>query len=153
MNIFLAAPFTDRIDPSTHVMEQSYRRWLEQIIQYLESLGYRVIGAHRREDWGAKLESPETAIQNDFAAVRDCELLIAYPGNPPSPGVQMELGFAAAFKKPIILIQENQSRIPYLLTGLGKLTRTSLIRFTNSTQLLEQLGRELESVTKVTSKR
>lgn len=151
MKIFLAAPFTDRIDPSTHVVEQSYRRWLELIIQHLESLGHRVIGEHSREDWGAKLEPPKTAIQNDFNAVRDCELLIAYLGNPPSIGVNMELGFAIAFQKPIIVIQEKQSRIPYLLDGIGRLTRTSQIRFTNNNQLLEQLSRELEVATKFTT--
>jgi len=143
MRIFLAAPFTGKIDPATQLIEQSYRVWLESIIQDLESEGHSVTGAHIREHWGAKLEPPEVAIQNDFNSVRECDLAIAYLGNPPSPGVQMELGFAIAFKKPIIIIHEKQSTPPYLVKGIRKLTLASEIAFTDRDQLLKSLRKKI----------
>lgn len=140
MNIFLAAPFTGKIDPVTQRIEQSYRSWLESIISKLVKSGHIVTNAHMREEWGAKLEPPEKAIRNDFSLVRDCDLVVAYLGNPPSDGVQMELGFAATFGKPIILICEAECSVPYLVDGLGALTQFSKLSFRDRDHLLEQLN-------------
>ena len=140
MRIFLAAPFTSKIDPVTQRIEQCYRLWLESIISELMKSGHIVVNAHVREEWGARLEPPEKAVCNDFSSVRDCDLVVAYLGNPPSDGVQMELGFAAAFERPIILIHEAESSVPYLVNGLGARTRFSKLSFRDEDQLLGQLN-------------
>lgn len=146
MNIFFAAPFTDRIEPATQLIEESYRKWLESLIVDLTAMGYSITSAHIREHWGEKLESPRLAIQNDFDSISNCDLIVAYLGNPPSPGVQMELGFAVALKKPVIIIREHNSPVPYLVRGLGKMTDATEICFINRVQLMRRLSSKLKSV-------
>lgn len=143
MNIFLLAPLTDKIDPATKLVKKSYRDWLESIIKMLKENGHSIVCAHIREDWGEKLEPPEIAIVNDYNSTENCDLIIAYLGNPPSPGVQMELGFAISLKKPILVLHENQAKIPYLVNGISQLTKASIIDFVDKAELLEKLKREL----------
>ena len=148
MHIFLAAPFTYKLVSATGLIEQNYRTFLENLIQELVYKGHLVTSAHVREEWGAKLESPEIAIQNDFNSIKDCNLLIAFLENPPSPGVHMELGFAAAIKKPIIIIHGADYSLPYLVNGLSKWTKAINLSFESKSQLLELLDKQFETLSR-----
>lgn len=141
MRIFLSAPFTEKLDPHTQLIQPVFRRWLERLINFLEGKGHQVINAHVREAWGEKLEPPEIAIANDFASIKDADLVIAYIGNPYSPGVQMELGFASSFGKKTIILTESDPEIPYLVKGLHKLTNTVIIRFNTQEDLIAKLDK------------
>ena len=79
-------------------------------------------------------------------SIRNCDLLVAYLGDPLSYGVQMELGFAAAFEKPIIVIHESHINPPYLVNGLGGITRFSNVTFNNEAELLDQLHKQVEAI-------
>lgn len=141
MRIFLSAPFTEKLDPGKRLIQPVYRSWLEKLIGFLERKGHQVFVAHVREAWGEKLEPPEIAIANDFASIKDSDLVIAYIGNPYSPGVQMELGFASSFGKKIIILTETESESPYLVRGLHQLTDTMLIRFNTQEDLITKLDK------------
>jgi hypothetical protein len=141
MRISLSAPFTERLDPHTQLIQPMYRNWLARLISFLEGKGHQVINSHVREDWGGKLEPPEIAIVNDFTSIKDSHLIIAYIGNPPSPGVQMELGFASSFGKRIIILTETDSEMPYLARGLHRLTDAVLIRFDSQEDLIAELDK------------
>lgn len=146
MKVFLAAPFTDRIDQATGRVSDAYREWLENIATVLRRLGHGVVCAHERENWGSNLDPPEVAIRLDWEAIAGCDLLVAYVGNPPSPGVQMEIGYASALKKPMILMSNTQSPLPYLARGLGEVTMTIQITFEESEEAAEILSRAVESL-------
>lgn len=39
--------------------------------------------------------SPEQCTKVDFNEIKSCDLFIAFPGKPPSPGIHIEIGWAA----------------------------------------------------------
>jgi nucleoside 2-deoxyribosyltransferase len=127
MKIFFAAPFTGKIDVRTSQVETQYRDWLHKIHLELLNNGYKVVSAHEREDWGNALDSPKDAIFNDYNSILESDILVAYVGDPPSYGVQMELGFAVALKKPILILRNANVQLPYLMPGLGRMTQTAEI--------------------------
>lgn len=143
MKLFLIAPFTGMLNPETGLIQDQYRTWLEKIIRFLESKGHQVISKHVREKWGEDLNTPEDAIEHDFDSAKTSDLIIAYLGNPFSPGVQMELGIALCYHKKIIVLTESKSEIPYLVRGLHKLTDTVFIEFKNEEDLITKLDKHL----------
>ena len=122
--------------------------WLERVIAFLIGKGHQVANSHVREVWGQELDSPETAVKKDLTSIRKADLIVAYLGSPPSPGVQMELGMALSFSKPIVVLADRESTIPYLVRGLHHLTDSFLIQLDDEQNLLTELGRVVDSVTR-----
>ena len=129
MIIFLAAPFTAKIQKNNNSIPHDYRDWLKTIIETLRSEGHDVICAHERENWGKEIDTPKVALQQDWDAISESDILVAYIGDPPSPGVQMEIGYASALGKTIVLLHKYDEYLPYLNSGLKKMPRTVYIRF------------------------
>lgn len=90
----------------------------EALIGHLEKCGYTVHNAHKRESWGANFLTPEECTRLDYEQIRDCDLFVALPGCPASPGTHIEIGWAAAFGKPLILLLEEDRTYAYLVRGL-----------------------------------
>jgi nucleoside 2-deoxyribosyltransferase len=57
----------------------------------------------------------------DLHAIRKCDLVLAYleESNPGGPNVALELGYAHALGKPIILVNEKKSRITSMLDQIA----------------------------------
>jgi len=136
MKMFLSAPYTIHIDSDTGLIQDNFRTFLQEIIDYFQNRGIEVVSAHSREEWGADIYSPNKAIVSDFNSITDVDFLVAYIGVPPSPGVLMELGFAASKKKRIIILVEKGESIPYLAQGLNEWTQTEFIYFDKINDLL-----------------
>lgn len=115
---FLAGPFKGIVDPRTAQMRDFERARYQEIIAYLEECGYVVHNAHRREDWGASFLTPDECTRLDWEQIRGSDLFIAFPGSPPSPGTHIEIGWAAAFGKPMILLLEEGCDYAFLIRGL-----------------------------------
>lgn len=139
MKVFLAAPFTGLIDPLTGRVQANFVNELNEIIMHLSSNGCQVISAHEREEWGADLDHPDTALRLDLDGIENCDLLIAVVGDPPSPGVQLEIGYALALKKPIILILHPDQFIPYLLRKPDASFNVQTIRSDDLSAINDQL--------------
>ena len=142
MQIFLAAPFTQMLD-SDGAFEPRFRGELAQLQIYLEELGHDVFSAHSREKWGEALDTPGGALAIDLAQIDRCDALVAVIGNPPSPGVQLELGYAIAMKKPLVLVADPLGDQPYLVDGIPPLTSATLIRVTNLAESYDALRKAL----------
>jgi Nucleoside 2-deoxyribosyltransferase len=129
MQLFLAAPFTQMLSPAGE-FDGTFRSELMELHDYLGHLGYHVFSAHSREDWGNALDTPGGALAIDLAQIDRCDALIAVIGDPPSPGVQLELGYAIARKKPLVLIVDRSGAAPYLVAGIPALTPATIIHVT-----------------------
>lgn len=125
MKIFFAAPFTKIINNENGLVDPQFKVWINKIVQEFRSSGHNVFLAHEREEWGAKLDSPEKALKLDWEEIEKSDVVLAYIGNPPSPGVQMELGYASALRKPIVVFSVNNEEIPYLTKGLSAVTNAT----------------------------
>jgi nucleoside 2-deoxyribosyltransferase len=139
VKIFLAAPFTQDIHKKTGVMSNKKRFFIEQIIQFLTERGHTVMNAHVREEFGDKLMPPHECTKIDLEQVRDADLLIAFPGEPSSGGVHVEIGWAAAFQTKILLLLKKGATYSPVLKGLNSMAAVSNIDYTNETDMYTQL--------------
>ena len=116
--IFLAAPLTQFVDDGDLSKMDDFRADWGGIAELLERNGHEVISAHRREAWGADINPADKALRADLSGLQASELLVAYVGRPPSPGVQLELGYALAHHKKIMGFLYQDQDVPYLVRGL-----------------------------------
>lgn len=121
--VFLAAPYSQFMDPSTGQVEDVWQERLERLRTAFLDAGSAVFNAHHSEVWGQEWRAPEVCTPIDHAAMTSCDVVCALVGTPPSGGVAVELGWASALGKPCLLLVGGDSAPSPLLVGLGGITR------------------------------
>jgi nucleoside 2-deoxyribosyltransferase len=144
--IFLSAPFSQLLTKDGLPAETRER--LVAVIDHLEAEGWSVDNAHKRERWGTSLDSPYRAMTADLKGIDDAGIVVAILGSPPSPGVQLEIGFALARKKKLVLIADTDDPMPYLIRGVVERASVILIRSTDSHQGNYELGEAISDALK-----
>lgn len=142
LSVFLSAPLTQYVDELNPSEMESFRAHWGRLADALERNGHSVFSAHRREAWGADLDSPEAALKADLDGLRASELVVAYVGDPASPGVQLELGYAIANHKKILLFIDQGQKEPYLVRGLPHLPNFELFDIDNLGEIKGVLSRK-----------
>lgn len=121
-NIFLAAPYTQWMDWTTGRVRPDKARLLNELREALLADGHAVFNAHHNESWGEGWLDPEVCTPADHQGVSHADVVCAIIGDPPSPGVMIELGWASAQRRPVmVLIEEGQS-VPALVAGIATVT-------------------------------
>jgi nucleoside 2-deoxyribosyltransferase len=113
----------------------------------LEAATHEVVNAHRRERWGESLDSPANALRADIDELRGVDAVVAHVGNPPSPGVQFELGAATVLGLPMVLLLDRGAATPYLLPGLPSLARVATIEFDPGETITDRVDAALSELT------
>ena len=127
--VFLAAPFKALVDEKTGELCVHMKRHLTGIISRLSDLGMDVHNAHQREGWGKEFMTPEECTEIDYNEISSCDYFIAFPGAPASPGTHIEIGWASALGKKIILLLENEKTYAFLISGLRTVGDVDYIYF------------------------
>ncbi|MDM0027081.1 nucleoside 2-deoxyribosyltransferase [Variovorax saccharolyticus] len=130
--IFLAGPFKALVNKKTNAMSPIEIARFMTIIVHFENKGWTVHCAHRREKWGKEFMTPEECTSVDFSEIKKCDYFVAFPGSPASPGTHVELGWASALGKPIILLLEKNKEYAFLVQGLGEVSPVITIEYENS---------------------
>jgi nucleoside 2-deoxyribosyltransferase len=141
--IFVGAPFHGYINPNTGILLNDKRSMLEHIIKCCENKGHTVTNSHVREKWGESWMPPEKCTPLDYNEVQNADIFVAVPGNPPSGGVHVELGWASALKKRIIIFLEKGKKYSNLVTGLKEVAEVDYIEYTNFEEAIKSLHRLL----------
>ncbi|WP_326847608.1 nucleoside 2-deoxyribosyltransferase [Bacillus vallismortis] len=137
--VFLAGPFKSLVDVNTGLMSLYEREKLESLISFFENEGWLVHNAHKREGWGKDFMTPQQCTKIDFDEIRSCDLFVAFPGSPASPGTHIEIGWASALKKKIVLLLENERDYAFLIQGLSVVADVEYINFKGTDDLLEKI--------------
>lgn len=95
--------------------------------------------AHRREGWGARFMEPEECTRIDYDEIASSDLIVAMPGSPASPGTHIELGWASALGKPLILLLEPDAEYAFLVRGLHTITRVAYVVLDGETGHLDEV--------------
>jgi S-adenosylmethionine/arginine decarboxylase-like enzyme/nucleoside 2-deoxyribosyltransferase len=123
--IFLAAPFSNYLHKNKfnpHAFEQ-----ITYFKKMLRQKGYNVFSAHEREDFGNKLMPPDTCTSLDFEEMSQCDVMVAIMSDD-SYGVCVEIGWASALNKPIILVKPKHRQYPSpLIEGIGQVTAMTTV--------------------------
>ncbi len=131
--MFLAGPFKALVDPVTKSMTATDIGRFSNIIEYFERKGWDVHCAHKREQWGRNFMTPAECTQIDFDEISRCDCFVAFPGSPASPGTHIEIGWASAMKKPIVLLLEEDRDYAFLVQGLDQVTSLARVTYRGNT--------------------
>jgi nucleoside 2-deoxyribosyltransferase len=131
--VYIAAPFTDKTNfhnPKVYgeIKNISYRNFLDVIESIIKEFGFQTFLPHRDiHKWGSVYIEPNVVAKKSLEALSSCDILITYPEK--SAGANIELGWASAFNKKIILIVQEKESPSLMQLGLDGLTNTNVIRF------------------------
>jgi nucleoside 2-deoxyribosyltransferase len=146
--LFLAGPFKALVSKETQIMSEDNIKQFSNIIEYFEKINWSIHCAHKRESWGKKFMTPTQCTRIDYDEIDKCDYFIAFPGIPPSPGTHIELGWASAMKKNIILLLEEGEEYAYLVQGLGEISTIRELRYNTEqgvdTKKIEAIINKLE---------
>jgi nucleoside 2-deoxyribosyltransferase len=137
--VFVGGPFLHLVDPKTGRMSDRDQERFERLIGYFEQRGAKVYNAHRREAWGSAFLTAPEVTKLDFTEIGDSDLFVAFPGVPVSPGTHVEIGWASAFGKPMVLFLEKDERHTFLVTGLETVANIEFIWFEDYEEIFAQL--------------
>jgi nucleoside 2-deoxyribosyltransferase len=135
MKIFLGAPFTQDISDETKIMHTHKVEHIMNLIGYLQKKGHSVTNAHTREKFGEELMPPHVCTKKDYDEVKNCDVFVAVVGNPASGGVQVELGWASALNKKIIVLLYGNGKYSPLVDGLSSVADAKIIRVEDETKM------------------
>lgn len=142
--VFLAAPFKSLVNSKTMSMDEEKKNEIVNLIEFLKKKGYSVHNAHKREAWGQEFMSPEQCTKIDYDEIEKCDIFIAFPGIPASPGTHIEIGWASAFNKKIIfLLADDEEKYAYLIRGLHKVTDVTYIIYHSIEEYYDKLDKML----------
>lgn len=125
--MFLAGPFKALVDADTHVMGDAAIDKYTSIIDFFETQGWDVHCAHRREHWGREFMEPSECTRTDYTEIAACDVFVAFPGAPASPGTHIEIGWASAWNKPIVLLLDEGAEYAFLVRGLSAVADVQMI--------------------------
>ena len=116
MKLFLATPISTFSDPEEY---NAYRKTVVQFVSALRkehTVSCDIDGLETQTQY----ISPKDAFHRDFSAISDCEAFILHYPAPTPTSALIELGYAIASNKTIIIITPNRSKLPYLVQTLDE---------------------------------
>lgn len=116
--VFLAAPLMRLTGPADSVVTLAGRTRLTALRSALLDSGAAVFSAHHSDAWVIGGRPPEPRVPSDFRAMSSADLVFAYVGAPLSAGVALELGWASALRKPVVLLVEEAVTYNPLITTM-----------------------------------
>lgn len=143
--LFLAGPFKSLVDPTTGRMSEKDIDLFNRIILFFEDRNWEVHSAHRREKWGQEFMSPDECTKKDYEEISRCDVFVAFPGSPASPGTHIEIGWASALNKQVILLLEEKAEYAFLVQGLNQVGNTTSIFYCNYDLDPKWIERAIES--------
>ncbi|HEX8454710.1 MAG TPA: hypothetical protein VF647_21700 [Longimicrobium sp.] len=124
MRIFFACPITGylRHDGPVPSVEPAYAHFIKGIDTALQHAGHDVFLALRLEEYGAKLRAASVCTPFDMLEMQRADCVVALAED--SYGVHLELGWASAMDKPmVIVVPEGGRDTTALLAGLASVGR------------------------------
>jgi len=137
--VFIGGPFKSYVDPMTNVLKPLYKKQFLALIEFFEIRGCSIHNAHQRESWGENFWEPDDCTKLDYDEIAKSDIFIAFPGSPASPGTHIEIGWASALHKKIILLLENGKYYAHLVKGLHTMADVEYIYFDETEDYLSQL--------------
>ncbi len=144
MKVFLAAPFTSKIDNGR--VNKNYKQLLKDIKEILERKGCEVHLAMEKEKWGEIHCTDNDCTKRDYRDIKESEILLALFDGAFSGGVHIELGWASEMKKRIIILTNNGKNLCSLVKGLKMITKCDILKFENKKDLNTKIKNKIEKL-------
>lgn len=140
MRIFRGTSYTSQVDDSGKV-DREFRTLIEEIIGALESQGHSVHCALKADNWVLNEVQPDVAVPQDLQNLGASDVFLAFVKiDPPSAGVQLEIGFALAKEVRIVLLRHEQDKLAYLNRGLVMSGQVEEVTYSGESDLPSKLS-------------
>lgn len=145
MKAYIAAPYTSKSlmpnnSSAVHgkITDTSYMNFLDMIESIVKERGLETFLPHRDlHNWGTANVNEQEIGKKSIEELKSSDVIIAYPEQ--SVGVNIELGWASAFKKKILILLNENSRVSVMHSGLNGVTDSKIIKFRDITDLRTKL--------------
>lgn len=121
--IFISCPF-NKFLVNNKFVDLLFREFTENLFKICSQYTPNVFLALKRENYGAT-PMPNYSCLRDFEEMKNTDLVIAIPED--SLGAAVELGWASAMRKDVILILKIGQNYSPLITNLPKITTGGII--------------------------
>ena len=147
MKVFLAIPYSQLCDESYEVKAE-YKEFFTKLTNELKKINCDYFLAHEREKWGKTYSSAEESTSIDFETIKSVDLVCAIPGVPSSGGVHVEMGWASANKRKMIIFLKNGYSYSPMVTGIHCLTEANYVYCNQdySDELIELIMNSIKNV-------
>ncbi len=120
------------------ITDTSYMNFLDMIESIVKERGLETFLPHRDlHNWGTANVNEQEIGKKSIEELKSSDVIIAYPEQ--SVGVNIELGWASAFKKKILILLNENSRVSVMHSGLNGVTDSKIIKFRDITDLRTKL--------------
>ena len=116
--IFIACPISKHFEKNN--MDEDYQIFIKKLYRYIKEKYKNVFLALEREKYGQEKMSGEVCTPLDYKEMKDTDILLAIPED--SMGVAIEIGWASAFHKNIILILDKKYKVSPLVENIDTVT-------------------------------
>jgi len=99
---FVAARFTSAVQDGQ--FDPLLKQLIQEAIELLRSSEIEPLGSHEAERFGELTASPADLVMRNFNDIEDADIFIGIWDREISPGMLIEIGWASAHSKPIILL-------------------------------------------------
>jgi len=123
--IFIACPISKYLN-GDEFTDECFKIFIENVYNLCIEYTPNVFLALKREQYGKKLMTDICTIL-DFEEMKSSDFVIAIPDD--SMGVAVELGWASVLKKQTLLLLNDHQRYTPLISGMGDITNTTIIRY------------------------
>jgi len=148
---FIAAPFTSKMSNKKHglygeISDTDYKKFLEDIESVVKDEGFSTFLPHRDiSSWGT---TPNVNLgectKKAFDEIAASDIFITYPEK--SRGVHIELGWAIAHKKRIVLLIKDGADLGTVIPGLKSIAEIDIISFKDISDLKIKLKNCLKKI-------
>ena len=116
--IFIVCPISKHFEKNK--MDEDYQIFIKKLYRYIKEKYKNVFLALEREKYGQEKMSGEVCTPLDYKEMKDTDILLAIPED--SMGVAIEIGWASAFHKNIILILDKKYKVSPLVENIDTVT-------------------------------
>jgi len=148
---YIAAPFSSKMENKKHgmygeIVDEEYKTFLKTIESIVKDSGFSTFLPHRdTSSWGT---TPNINLdehnKKTFEEIASSDLFVVYPER--SRGVCIELGWAIAHKKKIVLLVKEDYDMGLMLPALSLMVDIDMIKFKDITDLKSKLKTCLDKV-------
>ena len=157
LKVYIAAPFrrhTNEMEGRQYgqITDRELIGFFERIEKVILDAGFQTCLPHRDKGrWGKRYIQPKDVAKMCFDSISDCDVVVVLAER--SRGVHIEIGFAAHAKKTLLIFLKDGEVESGFYAGLGRQTKTKLVRYKNEKDLFGKLRIALDDIRPKTSLR
>ena len=150
LKVYIAAPFrrhTNEIKGREYgeIKNEELIQFFERIERVIRKAGFETCLPHRdKGGWGSIYITPKNVAKMCFDSILACDIMVVLAER--SRGVHIEIGYAAHAKKTLLIFLREGEVESGFYAGLGKETKTKLIRYKNEKDLTQKLKEALREI-------